>query len=44
MWCACGRDGSSARRHWLLGYPYAIGLMVLITVVGYRFFKRKGWL
>ena len=30
--------------HWQLGYAWALGLMVLITVVGYRFFKRKDWL
>ena len=30
--------------HWQLGYAWAMGLMVLITVVGYRYFKRKGWL
>jgi magnesium transporter len=29
---------------WQLGYPFALGLMVLITVVGYRRFKSKDWL
>lgn len=29
---------------WLLGYPFAIGLMVLSAVLPYLFFKRKGWL
>jgi magnesium transporter len=29
---------------WLLGYPFAIGLMILSAVLPYRFFKRKGWL
>jgi magnesium transporter len=29
---------------WKYGYPYAIGLMVLLTVVGYRYFKRRDWL
>lgn len=29
---------------WLLGYPYALGLMVLSAVLPYLFFKRKGWL
>jgi magnesium transporter len=29
---------------WRLGYPFAIGLMALITVVGYRFFQRRDWL
>ncbi|HEX2063801.1 MAG TPA: magnesium/cobalt transporter CorA [Acidimicrobiales bacterium] len=29
---------------WRLGYPFALGLMLLITVLGYRQFKRRGWL
>jgi magnesium transporter len=29
---------------WMLGYPYALGLMVLSAVLPYLFFKRKGWL
>ena len=29
---------------WLLGYPYALALMVLSAVLPYLFFKRKGWL
>ncbi len=29
---------------WRFGYPFAIGLMVVITVTGYRFFKRRDWL
>lgn len=29
---------------WPLGYPFAIGLMVLSAVVPYLFFKRSGWL
>jgi len=29
---------------WLLGYPFALGLMVLSAVVPYRIFKRHGWL
>jgi magnesium transporter len=29
---------------WRLGYLYALGLMAVITVVGYRFFKAKDWL
>ena len=28
---------------WALGYPLAIGLMILSAVVPYMFFKRKGW-
>ena len=27
-----------------LGYAYALGLMLTITVVGYWYFKRKDWL
>lgn len=30
--------------HWHLGYPWALGLMVLSAVVPYLFFKRQGWL
>ena len=30
--------------HWRFGYAWALGLMVLITIVGYRFFKKKDWL
>jgi magnesium transporter len=30
--------------HWRLGYPYALGLMVLSSLVLYRLFKRSGWL
>ena len=30
--------------HWMIGYPFAIGLMVLAALLPYLFFKRKGWL
>ncbi|MEO5679681.1 MAG: magnesium/cobalt transporter CorA [Acidimicrobiales bacterium] len=29
---------------WQYGYLWALGLMAATTVVGYRYFKRKGWL
>jgi len=29
---------------WALGYPFAIGLMIISAVIPYLFFKRKGWL
>jgi magnesium transporter len=29
---------------WQLGYPFAIGLMILSALLPYWFFKRKGWL
>jgi magnesium transporter len=29
---------------WDLGYPWALGLMVLSAALPYLFFKRKGWL
>lgn len=29
---------------WGLGYPWALGLMVLSGIAPYLFFKRKGWL
>ncbi|WP_144793373.1 magnesium/cobalt transporter CorA [Kocuria palustris] len=30
--------------HWALGYPYALGLMALASLVLYIVFKRKDWL
>ena len=30
--------------HWLFGYPFALGLMVLSAVVSYWVFKTRGWL
>jgi magnesium transporter len=30
--------------HWLLGYPWALGLMVLAAILPYWFFKIRGWL
>ncbi|MGI8684140.1 MAG: magnesium/cobalt transporter CorA [Acidimicrobiales bacterium] len=30
--------------HWRYGYPFALSIMVLLTLVGYRYFKRKDWL
>lgn len=30
--------------HWALGYPFALGLMVLAGLVLYRTFRRSGWL
>jgi magnesium transporter len=30
--------------HWKYGYPYALGLMSLITIVGYLWFQSKDWL
>jgi magnesium transporter len=30
--------------HWLFGYPFALGLMVLSAVVSYLVFKTRGWL
>jgi magnesium transporter len=29
---------------WWLGYPLAIGLMILFAVLPYLYFKRRGWL
>jgi magnesium transporter len=29
---------------WDLGYLFALGLMALITIAGYRYFRRKNWL
>jgi len=30
--------------HWLLGYPFALGMMVVSAVVLYMLFKRKDWI
>jgi magnesium transporter len=30
--------------NWLLGYPFALGLMAVSAVVLYSIFKRRGWL
>ena len=30
--------------HWAIGYPFAIGLMILAALLPYLCFKRKGWL
>jgi magnesium transporter len=30
--------------HWQYGYPFAIGLMILASVVLYLVFKKRGWL
>jgi magnesium transporter len=29
---------------WKLGYPFALGVMATMTIVGYRLFKRRDWL
>jgi magnesium transporter len=29
---------------WAAGYPMALGLMVLVTVLGFLYFRRKDWL
>lgn len=29
---------------WLLGYPWAIGMMIVAGIAPYLFFKHKGWL
>jgi magnesium transporter len=29
---------------WVVGYPLALALMVVIAVVLHRTFKRRGWL
>jgi magnesium transporter len=29
---------------WVLGYPFAIGLMIVSAILPFLYFKRKGWL
>jgi magnesium transporter len=28
----------------LLGYPWALGLMLITAIIPFAWFKRKGWL
>lgn len=30
--------------HWILGYPFALSLMLIFTTSGYRYFKKRDWL
>jgi magnesium transporter len=30
--------------HWYFGYPFAIGLMLMVSVVLYLVFKHRGWI
>ena len=30
--------------HWVLGYPFSLLLMLSISLILYRAFKRSGWL
>ena len=30
--------------HWLLGYPFALGLMLMVSVALYMVFKLRRWL
>jgi magnesium transporter len=30
--------------HWTLGYPFALALMLIVSVSPYLAFKRRGWL
>ena len=29
---------------WPLGYPFAIGLMIISAILPYAYFKKRGWL
>ena len=29
---------------WQYGYPFALGLMVVLTFAGFWFFRKKDWL
>lgn len=29
---------------WMLGYPWALGLMIASAILPYLYFKRRGWL
>jgi magnesium transporter len=30
--------------NWVLGYPWALGLMVISAVLPFVYFRRRGWL
>jgi magnesium transporter len=30
--------------NWVLGYPFAVALMVLVCALLYRLFRRRQWL
>ena len=30
--------------HWIFGYPFALGIMLFITIAGYFWFRAKDWL
>ena len=30
--------------HWMAGYPWALGLMLVSAVIPLLYFRRKGWL
>jgi magnesium transporter len=30
--------------NWILGYPMALGMMLLVSVLLYVVFRRRGWL
>ena len=30
--------------HWMLGYPLALGMMVVISVILVIYFRRRDWL
>jgi magnesium transporter len=30
--------------HWTLGYPFAVSLMVMVSLSLYGVFKRRGWI
>ncbi len=36
--------GHMPELHWTLGYPFALALMLLVSVSLYLVFKRRGWL
>ena len=37
-------DGRLPELDWRIGYPMALGMMAVMSVVLYRVFKRRDWL
>lgn len=42
--CTGGTLSSFPELGWRLGYPFAVGLMVVMSIIRYVSFKLRGWL
>ena len=39
-----GMNFDMPEMHWALGYPFALALMILVSVVLWLIFRARGWL